>query len=396
MWQGSPPYDGDVTLTSPPADGSGLTARALQVTRHLLVHGPASRAYLGSRLTLSEASMSRVARTLMRDGIVSETADPQSAIGRPRSLLSAVPSARHVVGVKLTGNRAYAVGCNMLGTVLTSAETSLPAVVDGQVPVHQAVTAIARLVRRLAKRLPTLDGVGIAVGGTVRNRAVVEDGVFLGWRNVDLAAPLADALAVPVVVSNDVTALAREQLWFGAGRTHSTFGVITVGAGLGIGVVREGHVVERLIDNGHLLTHTPIDSTGPPCSLGHHGCASAYLSRDEIESRMSAGGDRVPFARLWSDPNRVQSPWFVDAARALGHLVATFAGALQTERIVLAGEDVAPLVASPIMTETLAARLSDGPGHARCTIDISTDPLTFADWAQGAAVVSVQHVLGAL
>jgi hypothetical protein len=53
-------------------------------------------------------------------------------------------------------------------------------------------------------------------------------------------------------------------------------------------------------------------------------------------------------------------------------------------------------VASPIMTETLAARLSDGPGHARCTIDISTDPLTFADWAQGAAVVSVQHVLGAL
>ena len=117
-----------------------------------------------------------------------------------------------------------------------------------------------------------------------------------------------------MVVSNDVTALAREQLWFGAGRTHSTFGVITVGAGLGIGVVREGHVVERLIDNGHLLTHSPVDGAGPPCSLGHRGCVSAYLSRDDIAARMSLGGDRVTFEELWSDPGRDQSGWFADAA----------------------------------------------------------------------------------
>ena len=69
-------------------------------------------------------------------------------------------------------------------------------------------------------------------------------------------------------MSNDVTALAREQLWFGAGRTHSTFGLVTVGAGLGFGVVREGVVVEELIDNGHPLAHAPIDSTGPRCGIG--------------------------------------------------------------------------------------------------------------------------------
>jgi predicted NBD/HSP70 family sugar kinase len=386
----------NVTLTSPQPRRSHLTARALEVTRHLLVHGPASRGHLGRHLTLSEASMSRVARTLMRDGIVAESVDPGSAIGRPRQILSAIPSARHVIGVKLTADMAYGVSCNMLGEVLATAQASLPVAVQGQVPVRPAVTVVARLVRRLSRQLPTVDGVGVAVGGTVRDRAVVEDGVFLGWHDVDLAGLLGKAVDARVVVSNDVTALAREQLWFGAGRTHSTFGVITVGAGLGIAVVREGHVVERLIDNGHLLTHTPLDSDGPPCGLGHRGCVSAYLSRDEIASRMSVDGVPVTFEELWRDPDRERSTWFIDAAQALGHLVATFAGALQTERIVLAGENVAPLVASPVMADTLAERLRDGPGHARCSIDISTDPLTFVDWARGAAVVSVQHVLGAL
>ena len=76
--------------------------------------------------------------------------------------------------------------------------------------------------------------------------------------------------------------------------------------------------------------------------------------------------------------------------------MATFAGALQTERIVLAGEDVEPLFASPVMAATLAERLRDGPGHERCELDVSTAPLTFTDWARGAAVISVQHVLGAV
>lgn len=83
--------------------------------------------------------------------------------------------------------------------------------------------------------------------------------------------------------------------------------------------------------------------------------------------------------------------------RALGHLVATFAGALQTERIVLAGEDVTAFMESPFFEDTLAQRLRKGPGAAqRCTLDVSTEPLTFTDWARGAAVVGIQHLLGAL
>lgn len=375
-----------------------LDPRALAVTRRLLVHGPASRGALGRELNLSDASMSRVARSLVRAGLVSETTDEVPSIGRPRQLLSAVPEARHVIGVKLTGSTAYGVACDMVGGVTDAAEAPLPEPADGAVPVGECLRTVKRLVNRLSRRLPALDGVGVSVGGVIAERRVVREGTFLGWRDVDLAGLVEDATGVPVVVTNDVTALAREELWFGAGRTHSTFGVITVGAGIGFAVVREGLVLEQLIDNGHLLAHSPVDGSGPRCGLGHPGCVSAYLNRVDVEQRLAREpGMPRTFGHAVRDPGLASSPVVEDAARALGHVVATFAGALQTERIVLAGEDVEPLFASPVVQATIDERLRPGPEETqRCTLEVSTAPLTFSDWARGAAVTSVQHVLGAV
>lgn len=342
--------------------------------------------------------MSRLARTLVKQGIVSESADAEPSLGRPRQILAAVPSAVHVVGVKLTDTTAYGVACDLFGTVLGTGRARLPAPVGGVVPLAPTVKTVTGLIQRLSQRAPSLDGVGISLGGVVNNRATVQEGTFLGWRDVDLARPLEAATRAPVVISNDVTALAREQLWFGAGRTHSTFGLITVGAGLGFGVVREGRVLEQLIDNGHLLSHSPLDRSGPECALGHRGCVAAYLNRDDVQARLARElGETLRFDELVRDPSYAASRWVTDAARALGHLVATFAGALQSDRIVLAGEDVTPLVALPAYEQTIQQRLEPGPRETqRCTLDVTTAPLTFTDWAHGAAVVGLQHVLGGL
>ncbi|GLY18942.1 ROK family transcriptional regulator [Kineosporia rhizophila] len=377
-------------------DERHLTPRALAVTRYLLMHGPSTRADLAGELQLSDASLSRVARLLVEQGIVTEHADrgvsttgaTGAAIGRPRQILTAVPGSRHVVGVKLTGDTAYAVLCDLAGTVLATASKALPEPEDGVVPVAGAVRVVRGLVTRLGRPVTRVDGLGVSVGGVVEGRSVVRDGVFLGWRGVDLGALLTQACGLPVVLSNDVVGLAREQLWFGAGRTHATFGVVTVGAGLGYAVVREGQVLEHLIDNGHLLSHSPLDASGPVCRQGHHGCVSAYLDRTDVAARLGRSGSAVSFEQLAQlDPD-----WFTGAARALGHLIATVAGGLQTERIVLAGEDVATLYADPVTTATLAARLRPGDDP----LQVSTEPLGFTDWARGAAVVGIQAVLGAL
>jgi predicted NBD/HSP70 family sugar kinase len=388
--------------TAQPLADAPLSTGALAVTRRLLAHGPATRGDLGDFLQVSSASMSRLARVLVEEGIVAENAEPVPGVGRPRQILSVVPGARHVAGCKITSTMAYGVVCDMLGDVKATAQATLPARhADGSVPVAATVRVLIQLVARLGRRVPSLDGVGVSLGGVVRDRSVVREGTFLGWRDVDLATPLRERTGLPVVITNDVTALAREQLWFGAGRTHATFGVVTVGAGLGFGVVREGHVVDQLIDNGHLLAHAPLDNHGPRCELGHAGCVAAYLNRDDLERHASAlTGRPITLAQIVErkDAGDDTATTLIDhAARALGHLAATFAGALQTTRIVLAGEDVATIAASPAMAETVADRLRPGPRESqRCSLDITVTPSAFTDWARGAAVTGIQHVLGAV
>ncbi|MFD0523447.1 ROK family protein [Paractinoplanes durhamensis] len=144
----------------------------------------------------------------------------------------------------------------------------------------------------------------------------------------------------------------------------------------------------------------PLDLQGPRCDLGHHGCAAAYLNREDLERRASAAAGRpVTFddlLRARSAADATATRLLDDASRALGHLAATFAGALQTTCIVLAGEDVAALTGSPVMNAVIEDRLRPGPGEAqRCTLDIVTTELAFKDWAQGAAVVGIQAILGA-
>jgi predicted NBD/HSP70 family sugar kinase len=382
------------------ATGGELSAGELAVTRQLLIHGPATRGDLGDRLNLSYASMSRLARSLIGGGIASEDLEPPSAVGRPRQILTAVPGARHVVGCKLTSDTAYAVVCDMFGEVSATARAALPAPVDGVVPVEATAKIVAQLATRLGRKVPSLDGIGVTVGGVVVDRTVVQEGTFLGWSDVDLGTPLRERTGLPVIVANDVAALAREQLWFGAGRTHSTFGIITVGAGLGFGVVREGVAVEQLIDNGHLLAHAPIDTRGPRCSLGHPGCVAAYLNREDVEAQATAAaGHPVTFddlvrARASGDPAATER--LNAAARALGHLIVTFAGALQTTCIVLAGEDLAAYTDSAPLKEVISDRLRPGPTESqRCSLDILTTSLTFTDWARGAAVTGIQNALGA-
>jgi predicted NBD/HSP70 family sugar kinase len=375
-----------------------LSAGELEVTRLLLMHGPASRAHLGGRLDVSPASMTRVARSLLERGVLVEGDSSALGPGRPARVLSANPSARKVLGCKLTGDTAYAVVCDLLGEVHAHAEAALPAPgPGGVVPVDGVVDVVATLARQLSQDGP-LHAVGVSLGGIVRPDGVVQEGTFLGWRDVDLLTALRSRLDLPVIATNDVAALAREQLWFGAGRTHSTFAVITVGAGIGFGVVREGRVVDQLLDNGQLLAHSPVDGRGPRCDVGHRGCVSAYLAHDAIESR---GSERFGRPMTLEDivaagdaGDRKARRLLADAGRALGHLTATLAGALQTDRVVLAGESVEVFTAGDAMQAAIDERMRTGPGNtAHYTLDISIETLSFQDWAQGAAVTGVQFVL---
>ncbi len=157
----------------------------------------------------------------------------------------------------------------------------------------------------------------------------------------------------------------------------------------------------RLSTGGLAVTrHLPVHG---PATRGHLSdllrVVPASMSRP-VRSLVEDGivaetAEPVPVVR--EDVARNGSVRPDDAARALGHLAATFAGALRTTRIVLAGEDIAAIAGSPAMAEAVADRLRPGPRETqRCSLDITVAPLTSSDRAQGAAVAGIPSVLGAL
>src|SRR6478752_3495302 len=188
-----------------------LTDSEAALARAVLIHGPISRSALTRRLALSPASLTRLTKPFLDRGILVELDDVvDGSVGRPSRPLDMAPNSGRFVGVKLTGDRLYAVATDIRATVFASRESEL----TSNDP--RAVSdSIVRAVHELG--VTEITGVGISIGGSVR-AGMVEQAAFLGWHDVDLASEISRRLAVPVIVENDLIALAEAERWFGLGR----------------------------------------------------------------------------------------------------------------------------------------------------------------------------------
>jgi len=365
-----------------------LEGSAQAIALEVLVYGPLARSELARRVGLSQASLTRLANPLVASGLLVEVeaASDGTRMGRPTRPLDIVPTSHHFVGVKLTGDAAYG--------VVTTLRAELVATCTEALPDHDpatVVSVVARLVAKLSAEVPDVAGLGVSLGGSTSDSFVVASAPWLGWTGVPLASLLGAATHLPVVVENDLAALTEAERWFGAGRTNETFALLTIGAGVGYGLVVQHRRVTHEEARIGLIGHQVLDESGPRCAAGHRGCASAMLTTGGIQGAVSAAlGRWVEYDEALAlvragDP--VAEAVFGDAGRALGRLVATIANFTLVQTVVLGGEGVA-------LAEIAAAQMEGGLAACR---DPQAAPVTllvragdFTEWARGAAVVAIQ------
>lgn len=360
-----------------------------RVVLELLVHGPLSRTELAGRLDLSAPSLTRLTRPLIVSGLVTEADEVQpTGNGRPSQPLGIDPARGSFVGVKLTGTTAFAVLTDLGAEILRSREADL----GDRSP--QSVTAVlSDLVAGVCEG-GTPDAVGIGIGGQVRDGGLIRRAPFLHWTDVDLGGPLMRRTGLPVVVSNDLDALMEAEHWFGDGRDVGSFAAITIGAGVGTGLI----VNDRLVggpDSGIGLTgHFPLDPFGPTCPDGHRGCAEALLVQESIRSQTAVLlGRHVTYDEVLDlaqdgDPTAVQV--VARSSHALGVLVAAVANIAQPERIILTGEGVRLAHVGRSHLHRAIAQMRDPIASDLDVRVIDDDP---ALWARGAAAVAIQHTV---
>lgn len=158
---------------------------------------------------------------------------------------------------------------------------------DGTMPTH-ASEPTSRFFRRLheqAEALRTtlprdhrLIGIGIGAPNANYYRRSIEQPPNLDWAWVDLAAELAPYYALPLAATNDANAAALGEMLFGAAKGLRDFIVITLGTGLGSGIVVNGELVYGSTGFAGELGHLTVDPDGRPCGCGRRGCLETYAS----------------------------------------------------------------------------------------------------------------------
>ncbi|MEV6663967.1 ROK family transcriptional regulator [Streptomyces nigra] len=365
------------------------------VAIEVLLAGPLSRTELARRLDLSAGSVTRLTKPLIETGLLVEVPEAGEVLetrqGRPSQPLDVVAESRSFLGFKITEDTVYGVVTTLRSDIVVRHDRPLTTREPAEV-----VELLGEMTEELAARHPRIAGIGIGVGGLVENRSVVGESPFLGWNDVPLAELVAHRTGLPVVVENDVAALVEAETWFGAGRGLDRFVVLTIGAGIGYGLVLGGRRVPYAEEDRGFGRHWILDPYGPLTPDGARGSAVSLLTIPNIRYQVRAatgvdhGWEEILRAAAEGEP--MPARVIEEAARALGTLVAQIANFVLPQKILLAGEGVGLMdVAGDTVTRTMRAQRHP----LAAPVALETKVSDFHDWARGAAVLAIQvQVLG--
>ncbi len=285
---------------------------------------------------------------------------------------------RHGIGVDIGGTKIAAGLVSADGRVVRSAHEPTPGDAD------DIAAAVATLVERLLGEEPGLDVVGIGIGaaGFIDvDRATVRFAPNIDWVDEPLAEAVGKRVDLPVVVENDANAAAWGEYRFGAGEDTDDLLFVTVGTGVGGGIVHQGMLFRGGFGAAAEIGHLRLVPNGRRCGCGQRGCLEQYgsgraLVRDARARLESADPQAEPLRRVAGDADAITGPMVTDLAREgdpmcvdllrdvgqwLGEGIATLAAVLDPRVIAIGGgvADAGDLLLAPVR-QAFESHLSAG------------------------------------
>ncbi|MCM8765013.1 MAG: ROK family protein [Candidatus Omnitrophica bacterium] len=201
-----------------------------------------------------------------------------------------------------------------------------------------------------------IEGIGIGTPGVVDNYgAVFESPNLPDWHNFNVKEVFEKKFNKPVAVENDANSIAWGEYLFGAGKGTRTIVCLTLGTGLGGGVVINGKLLRGALYSAAELGHMPVDYKGRKCGCGSTGCIEAYVGRDyivrsairkirtgkkSILNKMVKNLSEITpklISEAYQKGDKVAEEVWIEMATALGAFLAGMVNMLNPDRIILAG-----------------------------------------------------------
>jgi len=310
---------------------------------------PISRAEISKITKLNKSTVSSIVSELLDDEYLIEELVADSNVGRNPLELRLNAGRYHVGAINFDTKMIRVAIVDIGGTVVAKDESS-PGDSSPEECVSTALTGLAGLKRRLG--VTELEGIGVTVAGLIDP----DDGYVivapnLGWKDVRLGELFQrhEPQTSLIRFENDAEASALAELWYGNGpiKNFSNFVFVSVGAGLGTGIVINRKVIEGASYAAGEFGHMNIFAEGEACVCGNTGCWEAYasdratvrryLARKKLqpdESRPVMVRDVIRYAQNGDEAAREA---FKETGRFLGIGISNVIRALDPPAIVIGG-----------------------------------------------------------
>ncbi len=348
-----------------------------------------SRADLARLSGLSPSTVTAITASLMDAGLVVEVrgagAPDGTTLGRPATPLRLDPTAGFAVGVKLSPDTLTATVTDLDATPLGMVSIPHRPGQDAATVVNLFDGAVTDVLTMAGVDLGKVVGIGIGLPGMVDPATGQISGSPLADpAEHDLERLLGEHFGLTVLVDNDVNTLTIAEHLFGAGRGTRDLVVITVGRGVGMGMVVNGQIARGWHGGAGEIGHLIVQPEGPACWCGRRGCLEAVAAEPAlvrealaITGRLVAPGDLAALALVDARVADV----LARAGDLVGNAIATVVQLVDPERVVVSGEGVR---LGDIHLDALrqATRRVLGPDHP---LDLIVEPWGDDAWARGAA-----------
>jgi len=142
---------------------------------------------------------------------------------------------------------------------------------------------VRALLRQSAVAVERLHSIGIGIPGTTDStRGVVTFAANLFWKNVEITKAIRTFFSAPVYAAQDTRAAAWAEYLVGAGRGLRSLAAVTLGTGIGCGMVFDGRIFHGALNSAGEIGHVIVELNGIPCNCGRHGCLEAYAAGPAI------------------------------------------------------------------------------------------------------------------
>jgi predicted NBD/HSP70 family sugar kinase len=368
--------------------------------------GPVARADVARESNLSPATVTGIVAELIESGLVHEMGAGESTGGRRPVLLRINYQAGYVVGLKLTEGLIHSAVTDLDAQVLFHDVAPLPADPGDAEGVLQAtIGAIKHAMDASGIASERFLGAGIGLAGVVDGRrGLVRYSPYFGWHDYAFAQPISGALGLPVHLENDVNTLTIAEQWFGYGHGRDHFAVVTVGRGVGAGLVFNGQFYRGALGGAGEFGHITLRDGGPLCACGKRGCLEALAADPavlrEVQDGLAAGeasslaGDAVltmeGIVAAADGGDALARRALADAGHWLGIGLANLVNLLNPELIILGGEGLSAgeWRLGP-MREALREHVFNGLADS---LEIVVEPSGDEAWARGAACVVLREL----